>query len=236
MGHYGLYVHCLACVFTVLHLCVHRFAHVCGVWCLTSWLLFCVLLCFTLGAFLDIERVFDSTLIDLTTKVAKWHQFHAGWQKNHSNTCRWSSAWGHSTVSAVKSGCGWTHRRSQSEWLLHNGVCRWPAIFNSEKFPNTVSEFLQEALNTVQHWCDRTQLSFNPQKMVIAPFFRKRDFRGLKERSLSGHTHCSWLLRANTLDLFWTRDWLGGHSWKMWWIRPTGLFGPVKAHLIKPGD
>lgn len=49
-------------------------------------------------------------------------------------------------------------------------------------------EFLQEAMNTVQQWCDRTQLSFNPQKMVIVPFLRKRDFRGLKEPSLSGHT------------------------------------------------
>jgi hypothetical protein len=42
----------------------------------------------TLGAFLDIERVFDSTLIDITTKAVKWHRFHAGWQKNHSHTCR----------------------------------------------------------------------------------------------------------------------------------------------------
>ena len=31
-------------------------------------------------------------------------------------------------------------------------------------------------------------MSFNPQKMVILPFTRKRDFRGLKEPSLSGHT------------------------------------------------
>jgi hypothetical protein len=55
-------------------------------------------------------------------------------------------------------------------------------------FPNTVSELLQEALSMVQQWCDRTQLSINPQKMVTVPFTRKRDLRGLKEPTLSGHT------------------------------------------------
>jgi hypothetical protein len=37
------------------------------------------------------------------------------------------------------------------------------------------------------------------------------------------------------LDFFWTRDWHGRHSWKMWWIRPTGLSGPIRAHFVKPG-
>ena len=31
----------------------------------------------------------------------------------------------------------------------------------------------------VQQWCDRTQLSINPQKMVIVPFTKKRDLRNL---------------------------------------------------------
>jgi hypothetical protein len=41
------------------------------------------------------------------------------------------------------------------------------AILICEKFPNTISELLQEALSMVQQCCDRTQLSINPQKMVI---------------------------------------------------------------------
>jgi hypothetical protein len=62
------------------------------------------------------------------------------------------------------------------------------AILICGKFPNTVSEPLQEALSMVQQWCDRTQLSINPQKIVIVPFTWKRALRGLKEPTLSGHT------------------------------------------------
>ena len=40
----------------------------------------------------------------------------------------------------------------------------------------------------VQQWWDRTQLSINPQKMVIKAFTRKRDLRGLKKPTLSAHT------------------------------------------------
>jgi len=32
----------------------------------------------------------------------------------------------------------------------------------------------------VKEWCDRTQLSINPQKMLIVAYTRKRDLRGLK--------------------------------------------------------
>jgi hypothetical protein len=54
------------------------------------------------------------------------------------------------------------------------------------KFPNTISDVLQEALGVVQQWCDRTQLSINPQNTVIVPFTRKRDLRGLNEPTFSG--------------------------------------------------
>jgi hypothetical protein len=37
------------------------------------------------------------------------------------------------------------------------------------KFLNTTSELLQDALSKVPQWCDRTQLSTNPQKMVTLP-------------------------------------------------------------------
>jgi hypothetical protein len=38
------------------------------------------------------------------------------------------------------------------------------AILISGKYLNTVIELLQEALSIVQQWCDRVQLSVNPQK------------------------------------------------------------------------
>jgi hypothetical protein len=69
---------------------------------------------------------------------------------------------------------------------LHDvGCADHIAILIHGKFPNTVSELLQEALGVVQQWCDRTQLSMNSQKMVIVPFTQKRDLRGLKEPTLS---------------------------------------------------
>jgi hypothetical protein len=61
------------------------------------------------------------------------------------------------------------------------------AILVSRKFPYTVSELLQKALSKMQQWCERTQLSINPQKMVVVPFKTRRDLRGLKEPTLSGH-------------------------------------------------
>jgi hypothetical protein len=62
------------------------------------------------------------------------------------------------------------------------------AILICGKFLNMVSELLEEALTMVQHWRDRTRLSIKPQKMVIVPFMRRRDLRGLNEPTLSGHT------------------------------------------------
>jgi hypothetical protein len=61
------------------------------------------------------------------------------------------------------------------------------AILVSGRFPYTVSELLQEALSMVQQWLIELSLSINPQKMVIVPFTRKRDLRGLKESTCSGH-------------------------------------------------
>jgi hypothetical protein len=61
------------------------------------------------------------------------------------------------------------------------------AILIGGKFLNIVPELFQGALSMVQEWCDRTQLSVNPQKMVVVPFTRKRDLRDLKKSTLSGH-------------------------------------------------
>jgi len=94
-----------------------------------------------------------------------------------------------------------------------NGNCYYTAWYADDiailirrKFPNTISELLQEALNTVQLWCDRTQLSTNPQKMVTAPFTRKRHLRGLEEPTLSGYTMQLTYQGKIPLTSFRTRD------------------------------
>jgi hypothetical protein len=62
------------------------------------------------------------------------------------------------------------------------------AILINGKFLRTVSEVLQTALCTVQQWCERKKLSINPNKMVIIPYTRKRNIKGLKESILFSKT------------------------------------------------
>jgi hypothetical protein len=62
------------------------------------------------------------------------------------------------------------------------------AILINGKFPQTVSEVLQTALCTVQQVYERTNLSINPNRMVILPFTRKRNIKGLKEQILFSKT------------------------------------------------
>jgi hypothetical protein len=47
------------------------------------------------------------------------------------------------------------------------------AILINGKLPNTVSEVLHTALHTVQQWCERTNLSINPNKTVIIPLLER---------------------------------------------------------------
>jgi len=69
--------------------------------------------------------------------------------------------------------------------------------------------------------------------MVILPFTqkKKKGFNG-PERTNPLWTHDSWLMGSNNLDLFWTRDRRGRHSWKMWRTRPKELL--VKTCSLKP--
>jgi len=96
---------------------------------------------------------------------------HAGWQKNYSHTLRRNSRGG-LWPSAVcrgafyypidmKPGCRRTPRGTR-KWLLHTWVC---AILISEKFPNTVSQLLLEALSMQQQRCGKTHISIHPQKV-----------------------------------------------------------------------
>jgi hypothetical protein len=96
---------------------------------------------------------------------------HAGWQKNYSNTYRRNnggvcgqvlSAEGHFITPYV-----WNLVVDEvTEGIDRNGcytmgVC---VIFISGKFPNTVSQLIQEALSMEQQWCGKTQISHHPQK------------------------------------------------------------------------
>jgi hypothetical protein len=68
--------------------------------------------------------------------------------------------------------------------------------------------------------------------MVIVPFTQKKDLRGLKEPTLSGHS-LQLTTEVKYLGLILDK----GLTWKAQLknvIRPTGLFGPVTAHLVKP--
>jgi Reverse transcriptase (RNA-dependent DNA polymerase). len=112
-------------------------------------------------------------------------QLHAGWQKNHNHTHRRNSGrvcdqglstWGHSIASNVDDLIGGLNENE----CYTLGYADDITILICGKFPNTVSELLQEALTTVQQWCYRNQLSINPQKMVIVPFTRK-SFKGSKQ-------------------------------------------------------
>jgi hypothetical protein len=62
------------------------------------------------------------------------------------------------------------------------------AILINGKFPHTASEVLQTALYSFQQWCERTNLSINPNKTVIISFTRKRNIKGLKEQILFSKT------------------------------------------------
>lgn len=52
----------------------------------------------------------------------------------------------------------------------------------------TISLVLQEVLNTIMNWCEREEMSINPQKMVIVPFTKKRKLNGLRPPTLKGET------------------------------------------------
>jgi hypothetical protein len=62
------------------------------------------------------------------------------------------------------------------------------AILINGNFPHTVLEVLQTAPCIVQQWCDRKNLSINPNKMVIIPFTTKREIMKLMEPIIFNNT------------------------------------------------
>jgi hypothetical protein len=106
----------------------------------------------------------------------------AGWQENHSHACRRNSGgiYDHGLYAGgVLSPLLWSLVVDEIIEGLNGNDCYTLgyadviAILICGKFWNAVSELVQEASVMVQQWCDRTQLSINPQKMVIVPFTRK---------------------------------------------------------------
>jgi hypothetical protein len=94
--------------------------------------------------------------------------------------------------------------------------------------------FYVRLLSMVQQWCDGTQLSINLQKMVIVPFTRMRDLRGLKEPTLSGPT-LQLTTEAKYLGLIPDR----GLTWKAQlknvMNKSYRAFWTSKGSLVKPG-
>jgi hypothetical protein len=177
-----------------------------------------------LGAFLDIEGAFDRTSFDIIEHAAGNHGIEPA-------ICRWNRAMLESrTINATLSGetlrvsafrgCPqggvlspllWSLVDDDLLWELNDkgyytvGYADYIAILIHGKFPSTVSECLHMALYTVQRWCERTDLSINPDKTVIVPFTRKRVIKNLKEQP-SSIRQSSSLTMSSTRVSYWTRD------------------------------
>jgi hypothetical protein len=156
-----------------------------------------------LAAFLDIDGAFDRTSFEVITKAAETHG-------TESTICRWicsmlesrntvNTLSGETLRASTARGCPqggvlspllWSLVVDELIWELNDGdyytvgYADDIAILINGKFPQTVSEVLQGAPCTVQQWCERTNLSINPNKTVIILFTRKRNIKGLKERIL----------------------------------------------------
>jgi hypothetical protein len=89
-------------------------------------------------------------------------------------------------------------------WLNNDGYYRVGyaddiGVLINGQFPHTVSEVLQTVLYSVQQWCERTNLSINPNKTVIIPFTKKRNIKGPKEPILFSK-QSSYPIKSGTLE------------------------------------
>ena len=158
-----------------------------------------------LGAFLDIEGAFDRTSFEAINSAARRHGVEP-------TICRWiismlktrvvmASVLEDTMRISTTKGCPQGGVLSPLLWCLvvdellvilnergyySIGYADDVAIIINGTFPNTVSEILQSALKEVEKWCDRIQLSINPQKTVIVPFTKRKKLVGLKEPLLFG--------------------------------------------------
>jgi hypothetical protein len=70
--------------------------------------------------------------------------------------------------------------------------------------------------------------------MAIVPFTQKRDLRGLKEPTLSGHT-LLMTTEVKCLGLILDKGLMWKAQLKNVRNKAYRPFGPVRAHLVKPG-
>jgi hypothetical protein len=97
-------------------------------------------------------------------------------RRNTGRVCgKLLSAEGHFITPAVLLGCSRSHRGTQWEWLLYNGVCD---ILISGKFPNNVLQLLQEAkYGTTVVWYNS---DINPSTKGSAPGSISYETRSLR--------------------------------------------------------
>lgn len=108
------------------------------------------------------------------------------------------------------------------------------AFLMSDKFPNTISELLQLALNMVQQSSDGTQLSINPQKKAKGSFNRKENLKGLRKPTVSRQT-LQLTTPVRHLGLILDNGLALKEQMKNVAIKPRGLTGPLRTYLVKLG-
>jgi hypothetical protein len=146
-----------------------------------------------LGAFLDIEGIFDNTSFNAITTIAR----ECGLEET---CCRWvtsmlesrlvhTSVMGRSFTAKVARGCPQGGVWSPLLWNLvvdrllvatndldfsTFGYADNIVIIVQGKFAHTVRELMQGALNVVVTWAVKKGLNFSPHKTPIVPFPNRR--------------------------------------------------------------
>jgi hypothetical protein len=159
-----------------------------------------------LGAFLDLEGVFDSTSFHAIITAAREHGLE-------ETCCRWvrsmlesrlvhTSLMGNSVTAKVIGGC--PQGRVVSPLLWNLVVDRFLTVTNfldfstfviivQGKFAHTVREIMQEALNVVVRWTLNEGLNISPHKTAIVPFTNRRRIEVLGPLKLHGKEFKCWM-------------------------------------------
>lgn len=147
-----------------------------------------------LAIFLDIEGAFDNTSFEVIVRSAERHGVHSSltrWMYNMLKTREVTATLYDEAVTVIASrGCPQGGCLSCLMWsLVVNGLLDelnemggiWAqgyaddiVIYVSGKFASTVTQLLQQAINTTERWCQRNGLSINPSKTAVVPFTRQK--------------------------------------------------------------
>jgi hypothetical protein len=158
-----------------------------------------------LGVFVDIEGAFDNTLFNAITTAARERGLE-------ETCCRWvrsmlesrlvhTSLMGSSLTARVAGGCPQGGVLSPLLWNLvvdrlltatddlgfnTFGYADDIVIIVKGKFPHTVREIMQEALNVVVNWAVKEGLNISPHKTAIVLFTNRKKTEGLGPLILHG--------------------------------------------------